>query len=100
VHALVFSRGIEKLLIAAEDDVAEGHGAGPATQQGAVAQEPADQAAVQFKHALDHAYLPAAEQRRHKKQQADQRRGQHPEVDKDSWQTKWEHELPVYCKRL
>src|SRR5439155_2720041 len=72
VDALVFSRGIEKLLVTAEDDVSEGHRAGSAAQQGAVTEKPTDQAAVHLEHALDYADLAAAEQRRPKKQQADQ----------------------------
>src|SRR5437763_8932515 len=63
VDSLVGTRGIEQKAVATEDDVAEGHGAGAAFEEGAARQEPGDDAAVNFEDAIDEARSAAGEER-------------------------------------
>jgi hypothetical protein len=52
VDALVGAGEVEQARIAAEDDVAEGHGGGAAAEQGAVSEEQRDEPAVQLQDAV------------------------------------------------
>src|SRR6266513_1120621 len=53
VDALVGASCVEEVTVAAEDNVAEGHGAGAAAEEGAVLEDPGNDAAVDFQDAVD-----------------------------------------------
>ena len=69
VDALVGAGLVEDVAGAADNNVAESHGGSAAFEKGAVFEEQADKAAVDFDHALDETETATAEQGQRDKQQ-------------------------------
>src|SRR5438094_395563 len=89
VDALVSSRGAEKLSVAA-------------AEEGAVAKEEGDHAAVQLDYAVDYPRPPAAQQRGQEEEQADEGGRHDPEVNEDAAEVSglWGHRgRSVYATR-
>ena len=80
VDALVGAGPFEGVAVLAEDDVAEGHGGCAALEEGEVAEEDSDEAAVDFEDAIDELGAAAGEEGEGDEEEADEGRGEGPEI--------------------
>jgi hypothetical protein len=83
MDAFVFAGLIEELAVAAEDDVAEGHGGGAAGKPAAddALEEEADKSAVDFEDAVDDLAATAGEKSGQQEEEPDGRGWQCPEIE-------------------
>jgi len=81
VDAFVGAGPVEALLVAADDDMAEGHRGGAAAQGSASAEEEMDEPAVNFEDAFMHPRLAAGEQSQRGHDQPQRSRRQNPQID-------------------
>jgi len=81
VDAFVGAGEVEGELVAAEDDVAEGHGGCAAGEEGAILEKKGGQAAVDFKDAVDDACTAAGEEGGVEEEEAEEGGGGRPEVE-------------------
>jgi len=89
VDALVGAGEVERMLVAAEDDVAEGHGGCAAGEEGAILEKKGGQAAVDFQDAMDGAGAAAGEEGGVEEEEAEEGGGGGPNVEEEF--TKFEH---------
>ena len=83
VNALVGASEVERFLVAAEDDVAEGHGGGAAGEEGAILEKKGGEAAVDFKDAVDDAGTTAGEEGGMEEEEAEEGGGGGPKIEEE-----------------